>query len=41
MTGIPPRHPQGRTCRRALPRALFMTAVVLVRMAFGRLPKSW
>jgi hypothetical protein len=35
------RHPLGRTCSRKLLPALFMTAVVLVRMACGRLPKSW
>lgn len=37
----PDRHPLGRSCRRALPQALLMTAVVLVRMALGQLPKSW
>lgn len=35
------RHPLGRSCRRSLPVALLMTAVVLVRMALGRIPKSW
>jgi hypothetical protein len=37
----PNRHPLGRSCGKALPQALFMTTVVLVRMALGRLPKSW
>lgn len=38
----PDRHPLGRTCgRKLLPMAVLMTAVVLVKMAFGRLPKSW
>lgn len=35
------RHPQGRNCQDALPKALFLTAVVLVKMLFGRLPKAW
>jgi hypothetical protein len=37
----PERHPLGRTCRRSFPQALLLTAVVLVKMALGRLPKSW
>lgn len=37
----PDRHPGGRTCRKALPRAVVMTAVVLVKMLLGRLPKVW
>jgi multisubunit Na+/H+ antiporter MnhC subunit len=41
MPDVPQRHPQGRTCQKALPQALLMTAVVLMKMAFGRLPKSW
>jgi multisubunit Na+/H+ antiporter MnhC subunit len=41
VNNVPPRHPQGRTCQKALPQALLMTAVVLVKMAAGRLPKSW
>jgi hypothetical protein len=35
------RHPLGRHCGGALPKALLMTAVVLVKMLAGRLPKSW
>lgn len=35
------RNPFGRTCSGALPKALFLTAVVLVKMLFGRLPKAW
>lgn len=37
----PYRHPGGRTCRTALPVALWMTAVVVVKMIFGKLPKTW
>jgi hypothetical protein len=37
----PDRHPLGRHCGGALPKALLMTAVVLVKMLAGRLPKSW
>jgi hypothetical protein len=35
------RHPLGRNCQRALPKALLMTAIVLTKMLFGRLPRSW
>lgn len=38
---IPDRNPFGRSCAPALPRALLMTAVVLVKMLLGRLPKTW
>jgi hypothetical protein len=38
---MPDRHPLGRTCQRDVPKALLMTVIVLTKMLFGRLPKSW
>lgn len=28
---VPPRHPGGRTCRKALPLAILMTLAVMIR----------
>lgn len=35
------RNPFGRTCSSALPKALLLTAVVLVKMLVGKLPRTW